>query len=466
MFAPATYRSRRAKLMQDLGSGVILLPGNEEAPMNYTDNVYHFRQDSSFLYFAGIELPHLVLVMDAEAGESILFGVELTIDDIVWMGPQPTLQELAAKTGIDRVLPYDQLAGWLNDQKSKGRSIHYLPPYRGEQILQLSRWLGLPPDSIRQHASEPLILSIVGQRMIKSAEELAEIEQAVNITGNMHLAAMRQARAGQTEAHLAGLVEGIAVGGGGHLAYSVILTINGHVLHNHQHHNILREGQLVLGDFGAETASRYAGDITRTFPVSAAFTPQQRDIYQLVLQTEMDAIEACRPGITYREVHLKAARQIAQGLKDLGLMQGDADEAVAAGAHALFFPHGLGHALGMDVHDMEGLGENYVGYRPGLERSKQFGLKSLRLARELEPGFVLTVEPGIYFIPQLIDIWQKEGTGKDFIRFDKLQAFRNFSGVRIEDNIVITDSGNRILGNPIPKSVQEVEDIRKAALSA
>ena len=461
MHTPETYQARRTRLAQEIGDGLILLPGNEESPMNYADNVYHFRQDSTFLYFAGIKLPHLALLLDANTGTATLFGTELTIDDIVWMGSQPSLSELAAGVGIEKTLPFERLEAIVNAAIAQGRQIHYLPPYRGEQILHLSRLLDKPFDKVAQGASMALIEAVVRQRMIKSETEIQEIERAVDISGEMHVAAMRQARAGMTEAQLAGLVEGIAVAGGGHLSYPVILTINGHVLHNHQHHHVLQEGQMVLGDFGAETANGYAGDITRTFPVSGRFSPQQRDIYQLVLQTEIDAIKACRPGVLYKDVHLRAALQIAEGLKDLGLMQGNMEAAVEQGAHALFFPHGLGHALGMDVHDMEGLGENYVGYRPGIERSKQFGLKSLRLARELEPGFVLTVEPGIYFIPQLIDIWHKEGRCKDFIRFDRLDAYRNFTGIRIEDNIAITPDGCRILGKPIPKSLEEVEALRE-----
>ncbi len=461
MHTPETYQGRRARLAREVGNGLILLPGNEEAPMNYADNVYPFRQDSTFLYFVGIKLPHFVLLLDANTGTSTLFGVEPTIDDIVWMGPQPTLAQLAEGAGIEKTLPYDRLEGIIQTAIAQGRPVHYLPPYRGEQTLSLSQLLDKPVSEVAQGASVELIEAIVRQRMVKSNAEITDMERAVDITGQMHLAAMRQAREGMTEAELAGLVEGIAVAGGGHLSYPVILTINGHVLHNHQHHNVLRAGQMVLGDFGAETENGYAGDITRTFPVSGKFSTQQREIYQLVLQTEMNAISACRPGVQYKEVHLGAALQIANGLKDLGLMYGDMQEAVAQGAHALFFPHGLGHALGLDVHDMEGLGENYVGYRSGIERSKQFGLKSLRLARELEPGFVLTVEPGIYFIPQLIDIWQKEGKCKAFIRFDRLEAYRNFTGVRIEDNIVITQQGCRILGKPIPKNIEEVEAVRE-----
>jgi len=462
MQTPETYRARRARLADEVGSGLVLLLGNEEAPMNYTDNVYHFRQDSTFIYFAGIKLPHFAVLLDTENGESSLYGLEATIDDIVWMGPQPSLAQLAEGAGIEKARPFESLAKDIKTAIEKGKQIHYLPPYRGEHALQLSRLMEVPAAQVAGSASVALIEAIVRQRMVKGDSEILEIERAVDISGEMHLAAMQQARAGMTEAQLAGLVEGIAVGGGGNLSYPVILTINGHVLHNHQHHNVLREGQMVLGDFGAETANGYAGDITRTFPVSGRFTSRQRDIYRLVLQTEMEAIQACRPGRQYREVHLRAALQIANGLKDLGLMQGNMEDAVAQGAHALFFPNGLGHALGLDVHDMEGLGENYVGYRPGLERSKQFGLKSLRLARELEPGFVLTVEPGIYFIPQLIDIWQKEGKCKDFIRFDRLEAYRDFTGVRVEDNIVITPDGCRILGKPIPKTVEEVEEIRSS----
>ncbi len=460
-----TYMQRRRRLMQDIGKGLILLPGNEEAPMNYTDNVYPFRQDSNFLYFTGIRLPHLAVLLDADSGAETLFGNEPTIDDIVWMGPQPSLYELAQDIGIANVRPFDELADVLREALGKERWVHYAPTYRGDQAIRLAEWLSVPVRALHAGASEALIHAIVRQRAVKDESELGEIEAALATTGRMHVEVMRKARAGMSESELAGIAAGIAVSGGGQLAYGIILTINGHVLHNHEYHHTLREGQLLLGDFGAETAGGYAGDITRTFPVSAAFSARQRDIYELVLATETNAIQAIQPGLQYREIHLQAARQIASGLKDLGIMQGDVEEAVAAGAHALFFPHGLGHMLGLDVHDMEGLGEQLVGYRPGLERSKQFGLKSLRLARELEPGFVLTVEPGIYFIPELISIWEKEGRCKDFIRYDRLVPYLDFTGIRIEDNVVVTPEGNRVLGAPIPKSVAEVEEIRREALS-
>ncbi|HQU58661.1 MAG TPA: M24B family metallopeptidase, partial [Saprospiraceae bacterium] len=344
--------------------------------------------------------------------------------------------------------------------RKKGRSIHFLPPYRGENMIQLSQWLGIPASELRQQASEELVKAVVSLVSIKGPEEVAEMEKAVNITRAMHLAAMRAARPGIKEAQLAGIVEGIALGAGGQLSYPAILTVNGQTLHNHYHGNVLKSGQLVLGDFGAETSTHYAGDITRTFPVDKTFTTKQKEIYNLVLDTEVSCIEACKPGIRYLDVHLMAARKMAGGLKDLGLMKGDTEEAVQQGAHALFFPHGLGHMLGMDVHDMEGLGEDLVGYDGELQRSTQFGLKSLRLARALQPGFVLTVEPGIYFIPELIGLWQKEGRFKEFINYKKVNEYLDFSGVRIEDNVLITEDGHRILGERIAKTVEEVEEER------
>jgi Xaa-Pro aminopeptidase len=327
-------------------------------------------------------------------------------------------------------------------------------------MIHMGQWLGLPAHEVRQQASEELIKAVVALVSAKGPEEVAEMEKALAVTHAMHLAAMRAARPGIKEAQLAGIVEGIALAAEGQLAYPAILTVNGQTLHNHYHGNVLQSGQLVLGDFGAETPTHYAGDITRTFPVDQTFTAKQKEIYQLVLDTEEACIAACRPGVRYLDVHLQACRQIAEGLKALGLMQGDVEEAVQQGAHALFFPHGLGHMIGMDVHDMEGLGENYVGYGGEAERSTQFGLKSLRLARALQPGFVLTVEPGIYFIPELIDMWQSQGKFAEFINYDKVQEYRDFGGIRIEDNVLITEEGYRVLGPRIAKTIEEVEAVR------
>lgn len=460
MFSTTTYQSRRERLKKDLKSGLLLFLGNNEVGMNYAGNTYHFRQDSNFLYFFGIDKPGLAAVIDIDNGREILFGDELSMEDIVWTGPMPSLKTLAAQVGIREVLPSRRLVSFIKKAKKSGQPVHFLPPYRHDNMLWLKDTLNIPVPKQKSAASEAFIRAVVAQRAHKTAEEIAEMERAVNITGAMHVAAMKAAAEGKVEAELAGLVEGMAVAGGGHLSYPVILSVNGQILHNHYHGNTLRKGQLVLGDFGAETAMHYAGDITRTFPVANRFTTKQREIYEIVLDAEVSAIAALKPGVTYQSVHLAAARRMAGGLKALGLMQGDLDEAVEQGAHALFFPHGLGHMIGLDVHDMEDLGENYVGYSDAVRRSTQFGTAYLRLARELEPGFVLTVEPGIYFIPELIDQWRRKKKFTEFINYAALKKYRDFGGIRIEDNVLITGTGHRILGEPIPKTVEEVERLR------
>lgn len=460
MFSTTTYQSRRDRLKKDLKSGLLLFLGNNEVGMNYAGNTYHFRQDSNFLYFFGIDKPGLAAVIDIDNGREILFGDELSMEDIVWTGAMPSLKTLAAQVGIREVLPSRRLVSFIKKAKKSGQPVHFLPPYRHDNMLWLKDTLNIPVPKQKSAASEAFIRAVVAQRAHKTAEEIAEMERAVNITGAMHVAAMKAAAEGKVEAELAGLVEGMAVAGGGHLSYPVILSVNGQILHNHYHGNTLRKGQLVLGDFGAETAMHYAGDITRTFPVANRFTTKQREIYEIVLDAEVSAIASLKPGVTYQSVHLAAARRMAGGLKALGLMQGDLDEAVAQGAHALFFPHGLGHMIGLDVHDMEDLGENYVGYSDAVRRSTQFGTAYLRLARELEPGFVLTVEPGIYFIPELIDQWRRKKKFTEFVNYAALKKYRDFGGIRIEDNVLITGTGHRILGEPIPKTVEEVERLR------
>ncbi|MEZ4942699.1 MAG: aminopeptidase P family protein [Saprospiraceae bacterium] len=460
MFSATTYQTRRTRLKKDLKSGLALFLGNNDVGMNYPGNTYHFRQDSNFLYFFGLDKPGLAAVVDVDNDREIIFGDDLSIEDVVWMGAMPKMKTLAANVGVAETQPARRLINFLKKARRAGQSIHFLPPYRHDNMLLLKDALNMTPKKQKAAASEALIRAVVAQRMHKSAEEVAEMERAVNVTGAMHVAAMKAAREGQVEAELAGLVEGIAVSGGGNLSYPVILTVNGQILHNHDHGNTLQRGQMVLGDFGAETAMHYAGDITRTFPVAPKFTSKQREIYQIVLDAEVNAIKSLRPGLPYKEVHLNAARQMAEGLKALGLMQGDMSEAVAQGAHALFFPHGLGHMIGLDVHDMEDLGENYVGYSETVQRSTQFGTAYLRLGRALEPGFVLTVEPGIYFIPQLIDQWRRKKMFTEFINYPALSKYRNFGGVRIEDNVLITEQGYRVLGDPIPKTIAEVEGLR------
>lgn len=437
MFSPATYRARQQRLAALVPSGINLIMGNHEAPMNYHDNVYPFRQDSNFRYFAGHNIPGLVLTIDA-AGKSLLYGNDIDLDHVVWMGEQPSVSELAQQCGAERGGSLADLATFL---KRNAGEINFLPPYRAERVLYLKEQLGADAG-----ASVELIKAVVALRSLKSAEELEQMDIAVRTSMKMHAAAEAHAAPGQLEAEVAGLIEGIAISADGRLSYPAIVTKNGHVLHNHYHGNVLQKGDLLLIDAGAETPSGYAGDITRTFAVGAAMTTKQQNVWDIVQKAKVDCIASLRPGITYQSVHLAAGRIIASGLKDLGLMQGDVDEAVAAGAHALFMPHGLGHMIGLDVHDMEDLGEDLVGYDDTIKRSTQFGTRSLRLGRELESGFALTVEPGIYFIPALIDQWKADATCSEFINFPALEAYRNFGGIRLEDNVVVTEDGHRVLG--------------------
>ncbi len=459
MFETAIYKQRRERLKQQVGSGVLLFLGNQYSPMNYPANPYHFRQDSSFLYFFGLDSADLAGVIDVDADRDIIFGNDVSVDDIIWMGDQPLLRDRAAQVGIAETLPLDKLTEIVKDARAKGKKIHLLPAYRPENILKLQSLLGISPDQVRDHVSEDLVLAVVEQRSIKIAEEVEQIELALDATYAMHTTAMRMAKPGVLESNIAGAVEGIALSHGGHVSFPVILTINGQILHNHYHGNTLQEGRLMVNDSGAETAMRYAADITRTIPVSGSFSQKQKDIYNIVLDSQMTAIASLRPGISNKEVHLRAVTTIADGLKGLGLMKGDAEEAVRAGAHALFMPHGLGHMMGLDVHDMEDLGEKYVGYDKTVQRSDQFGLAFLRLAKELKPGYVLTVEPGIYFIPALIDKWNKEDKHTEFIDYDRVDEYRDFGGIRIEDDVLVTDEGCRVLGKPIPKTVEELEAI-------
>ncbi|MCI5080627.1 MAG: aminopeptidase P family protein [Saprospiraceae bacterium] len=464
MFDKQIYQKRRTQLINEVEDGIILLMGNDESPMNYTDNTYHFRQDSNFLYFIGIDQPHLNAIIDCNEGTTTLYGDDISVEYIVWMGPQPSMRQRASKSAIEQVAPAKSIEADLAKAKKSGRTIHILPPYRAANKIKLHHWLQTDIQEIPNLVSEKLIKSVVKLASKKGLEEVAEMENAVNITRKMHTATMQNAKAGMIEAELAGLVEGLAVSGGGHLAYSIIMTINGQTLHNHSHSNTLVPGRLLLGDYGAETAMHYAADITRTIPVDPVFTEKQKEIYQIVLDAEMSVINKLKPGITYLDMHLHASHIIADGLKALGLMKGDTDEAVAKGAHALFFPHGLGHMIGLDVHDMEDLGEQYVGYGEGQERSKQFGLKSLRLARNLEEGFVLTVEPGIYFIPELIQQWKSENKFEQFLNYSKIEEYLDFGGIRIEDDVLITADSARVLGQPIAKTIEEVEELRKASL--
>lgn len=447
LFSTETYKVRREQLKKQVRKGHILIFGNNEAPMNYKANTYRFRQDSNFLYYFGINMPGLVGLIDTESDTDIIFGHELTLDDIIWEGPVEPLSSLAEKAGISAIAPLEKLSSFIHTS-----AVHYLPPYRGEREIFIRETLG-----IKAPPSVELIRAVVAQRAVKSAEELAEMTRAVNITREMHETAMRATRPGRIEYEVVGEVLKAVKSRNAELAYPVIFSVNGQTLHNHFHGHTMKAGQLVLNDSGAETDMGYAGDITRTFPVSGRFTTQQKEIYEIVLKMETEAIASLRPGVTYRDVHLNANRILLEGLSALGLVSGDPDTLVHEGVGGLFMPHGLGHAIGLDVHDMEDLGEQYVGYRDGIERSTQLGLKSLRLAKELETGNVLTVEPGCYFIPELIRKYRSEGIFSQYVNYTRLENYMNFGGVRIEDNVAITDNGFEILGEPIPKTVEDVE---------
>ncbi|MBM3312887.1 MAG: M24 family metallopeptidase [Candidatus Aminicenantes bacterium] len=457
MFDPKTYIKRRDLLRKQVGSGIALFLGNAESPMNYPANTYHFRQDSSFLYFFGLDSPGLAAVADLEEGRDVLFGDDISLEDVIWMGDLPTLKSRALRVGAKATAPAKDLASFLAEASAKGRTIHYLPPYRTDHFVALESLLGVKAGEAKTRASRALIQAVVAQRSVKSEAEVAEIEAALLTTYKMYETAMRMAQPGVYEKDIAGRVDGIAIAAAGATAFPTILTKNGQILHNHDHGNKLKKGDLVVIDAGAESAMHYASDITRTVPAGGTFSLRQREIYEIVLEAQETAIRSIAPGVPYKEVHLRAARTIAAGLHAVGLMTGDAGEAVAQGAHALFFPHGLGHMLGLDVHDMENLGENHVGYDETVERSKQFGLAYLRLAKELRPGYVLTVEPGVYFIPALIDKWKKEKKFREFIPYEKLEPYKTFGGIRLEDNVLVTKTGGRVLGKPIPKAPAKVE---------
>lgn len=460
MFPKKTYILRREILKKQFHSGKLLFIGNDECGINYEDNTYFYRQDSTFLYYFGISKPNLVALIDIDEDEDYIFGDDPTIDSIVWTGSQPSIKELAGLTGISNT-------GSLSDFRNKINSfdkeyLYYLPPYRAEHLIKLSNWLGYHPEEIKTNVSKDFIVAIANQRNIKSIEEIDEIEKAVNVTADMHQVAMRYARAGMTEAQVSAKVHETAIAAGGNIAFPIIATINGQFLHNHYHGNMLKEGQLFLLDAGYETPLGYAGDMSSTFPVSEKFTELQKQIYHITLDAHNKAIELTQPGTNFRDVHLHVCEIVFDGLKSLGLTKGDTKEAVVNGAHALFFPCGTGHLMGLDVHDMENLGEQIVGYN-NVPKSTQFGLKSLRLGRKLEPGFVLTIEPGIYFIPELIDLWEQKRINTDFINFNEVNKFRNFGGIRNEEDILITETGNRVLGKPLAKSIEDVESERKYA---
>ncbi|OAV69929.1 Xaa-Pro aminopeptidase [Bacteroidales bacterium Barb6XT] len=457
MFAKETYKARRAKLKQTVGSGLLLFLGNDECGMNYADNGYHFRQDSTFLYFFGLPYAGLSALIDIDNNREIIFGDELTIDAIVWMGTQPTLKEKSESAGIAEVRPFKETETYLKQAQGKKQPIHYLPTYRAEHQIKLQAWLGIYPGT--EKPSLPFIMAVVNQRNYKSVEEIAEIEKACLVTADMHLTAMRMVRPGIRESEVAAAVAATAYANNYELSFPIIATVNGQTLHNHYHGNVIQSGDMLLLDAGAETEMGYAGDMSSTIPADAAFTTRQKEIYDIDVAAHEAAVAALRPGIPFEEVYELSAKVIMDGLKDLGFVKGDTTEAVKAGAHALFFPCGLGHMMGLDVHDMENLGEVYVGY-DGRPKSTQFGRKSLRLERKLEPGFVFTIEPGIYFIPELIDLWRNSNKFPEYINYEKVASYKDFGGIRNEEDYLITATGARLLGKKIPLRTEEVEALR------
>lgn len=447
-FSAETYSQRRKALALKLGSGKIWFPGNRESSVNFKDNWYPFRQDSTFLYYAGLNVADLDLVIDADSGETTLYGDELTIDAIIWTGPLPSIQEMAEKVGINNVKP---LATLKDDLKGE---VHHLPPYRPMHTLRFQSY---------GPSSEALIEAIVSQRNIKTEEEIRSIHEACTLTSKMHYEVMSKAKVGMHEYELVSIAKAFGSAQNAPFSFQPICTTRGHVLHNHSYDNELESGKMILFDGGLESGLGYAGDMTRTFPVARKFSAIQADLYQVVLDAQKAAIRKTKVGTRFLDIHLTSAKSLVKGLSAMGIMKGDPEEAVSAGAHTMFFQCGLGHLMGLDVHDMENLGEEFVGYGGGMVKSKEFGLKSLRLGRSLEAGFVITIEPGLYIIPELIDKFAAEKKFEAFIDYKELNKVRDFGGIRIEDDYLIKDDGLELLGEPLAKEVKEVEAIRTAA---
>lgn len=459
MFEKDIYIKRRNELSSKFTSGLLLLLGNIENPINFEHNTYPFRQDSSFLYYIGIKSPKLAAVLDIQAGETVLFGDEMTIDDIVWMGQQQTLSEKAQWVGIESVRPFHELQPYLEKGLKNNNQVHYLPPYQAHNKLLLQHLLGLSIDQIKP--SVDMIQAVVTQRNIKAAEEVAELEKAVDVAVDMHRLAIKMTRPGMHEYEISNAIQHLAQNRQMSFSYPPIVTKHGEILHNHIQYHKIKAGDILLNDSGVETPLGYASDLTRSFPVGKRFNPLQEELYAVVLNAFKTAEAALKPGVAFKNIHLKACEALAEGLIQIGFMKGNAQDAVAAHAHALFFQCGLGHMLGLDVHDMEDLGEQYVGYTPDEPKdTKTFGIKSLRLGKKLEAGNVVTVEPGIYIIPELTQMWAQQNLHHEFINYDLLNKHLDFGGIRIEDNYVIQDSGYHRLGKYLEREIDEIYTLK------
>ncbi len=458
MFETSVYETRRETLCSKVGSGLVLLLGNEEVGMNYADNTYDYRQDSTFLYYFGHSLPGLAAVIDVDSHEAVLYGNDPSIDDIVWTGPLPTISELAGRVGVKKSGSLARLQEDVRAAIASGRKVHFLPQYRYRSQVWIQDMMGISPALQKEYASLELIKAVVAMRAVKEAREVEEIEKACKVGQEMQLIAMRLGKAGVSEKYIAGQVDGVALSYGAKPAFPTILTQRAATLHIHSHDGILKDGNLVLNDCGAESMRNYCSDYSRSWPVSGKFTTRQREIYDIVYKSYTRALELAKPGVTYMYVHYEACKVLFDGLKELGLTRGDTDAAVAAGAHSLFFPCGLGHMMGMDVHDMENLDQINVGYDEEVRPRTEFGIKSLRMGRRLQPGFVMTDEPGIYFIPELIDRWKADGTCAEFLNFPAIEKYKDFGGLRVEDDILITETGSRFLGGHLINSADEIEE--------
>lgn len=450
--------ARRQALSRLVESGLVLLFGNNDSPANYPSNAYKFRQDSAFLYFFGQHRDGLVGVIDVDQHTETLVGNEIDIDDIVWFGSVKSVSAMAEECGVGATAPMSSLADMVQKALKAGRQVHFLPPYRYDTQIQIMDLTGIHPSKQREAASMPLIQAVIKLRSTKSAEEIAEIERACAIGYKMHVTAMKMCRPGVPEQAIGGAIDGVAYAEGCMPSFQSIVTMHGEIMHGNPSPRQLESGRLMLCDAGAETNENYCSDNTRTTPISGHYTQRQRDIYSIVSDCHDLVLDVARPGVKWWDVHFDVCRLMTNRLKELGLMKGDTEEALRAGAHALFLPHGLGHMMGMDVHDMEGLGQTNVGYDDEVRPSSQFGTASLRFARKLEPGFVVTDEPGIYFIPDLIDLWKREGHNAEFLNFEEIEKFKDFGGIRIEDDVLITENGCRFLGEQrIPYHMDEVE---------
>ncbi len=463
LFSKSTYVERRNELKKLVGSGLIVLFGNNDSPANYPSNTYKFRQDSSFLYYFGLHRNGLVGVIDVDNDREYLVGDEIDIEDIVWYGSVTSVAEMAEMTGVARTAAMRELPAIVESAKAQGEEVHFLPPYRFDNQIQIMDLLGIHPSQQKAAASLKLIAAVVKMRTTKTEEEIAELERAAEIGYEMHTTAMRLCRPGITEQYIGGMVDGIANAYGCMVSFQTIATQHGEVMHGNPSTAKLEAGRLMLVDAGAETNENYCSDNTRTTPVSGVFTQKQKDIYNIVVECHDHVLEVAKPGVKWWDVHFAVCRIITERLQQLGLMKGDVEESLKAGAHAMFLPHGLGHSMGMDVHDMEGLGQVYVGFDKEVRPSTQFGTNALRFGRRLQKGFVVTDEPGIYFIPALIDDWKKNGTNAQFLNFDKIDEYRDFGGIRIEDDVLITDEGCRFIGSKrIPYHVEDVEEFMRS----